>query len=141
MMSGTLTEMSSCLRRFCKEENGNVFLAIALALPLLIGAIGLGAEVSYWRVLHRGMQDAADSAAIAAAANNSASYAGEAKSVTSQYGFANGVDQVTVAVSNPATAAGCTTNCYVVTISKKVPLSLSQVIGYRATQPRTVKRR
>ena len=29
-------------------------------MPLLIGAIGLGAEVSYWRVLHRGMQDAAE---------------------------------------------------------------------------------
>ena len=131
MISGTLTEVSSCLRRFCKEENGNVFLAIALALPLLTGAIGLGAEVSYWRVLHREMQDAADSAAIAAAANNnSASYAGEAKSVTSQYGFANGVNQVSVVVTNPNTAPGCTTICYVVTISKKVPLSLSQVIGY-----------
>jgi hypothetical protein len=76
------------------------------------------------------MQDAADSAAIAAAANDSTTYAAEAMSVTSQYGFTNGVNQVTVAVSSPATAAGCTANCYVVTVSKNVPLSLSQVIGY-----------
>jgi Putative Flp pilus-assembly TadE/G-like len=99
-------------------------------MPVLIGAIGLGAEVSNWRVLHREMQDAADSAAIAAAANNGPTYATEAQSVAAQYGFANGVGQVTVAVSNPATAAGCTANCYVVTVSQKVPLSLSQVIGY-----------
>jgi hypothetical protein len=99
-------------------------------VPLLIGAIGPGAEVSYWRVLHREMQDAANSAAIAAATNNSPSYAGEAQSVTSHYGFANGVGQVSVAVSNPATAAGCAGNCYVVTTSRKVPLLLSQVIGY-----------
>ena len=131
MMSGTVTEMGcSRLRQFCKNENGNVFVAVGLALPLLMGAFGLGAEVAYWRVLQRGMQDAANSAAVAAAANNGATYAGEAKSVTSQYGFADGLNQVTVAVTSPATAPGCTQNCYVVTISKKVPLSLSQVIGY-----------
>lgn len=118
------------LCEFAKDERGNVFLAIALAMPLLIGAIGLGAEVSYWRVLHRGMQDAADSAAIAAATNNSSNYAVEAKSVTAQYGFNDGVGQVSVAVSKPATASGCAANCYVVTISQKVPLSLSQVVGY-----------
>jgi Flp pilus assembly protein TadG len=130
MMTGLSEIALSCVRKFSNDERGNVFLAVALALPLLIGAIGLGAEVSYWRVLHREMQDAADSAAIAAVTNNSPSYAGEAQSVTSHYGFANGVGQVSVAVSNPATAAGCAGNCYVVTISRKVPLLLSQVIGY-----------
>jgi Flp pilus assembly protein TadG len=130
-MSGRPLEIGfGGLCSFSKDERGNVFVAVALALPLLIGAIGLGAEVGYWRVLHRGMQDAADSAALAAAANNGATYPTEAQSVSAQYGFANGVGQVTVAVTNPATAAGCTANCYVVTISKKVPLSLSQVIGY-----------
>jgi Flp pilus assembly protein TadG len=122
MMTGLSEIALSCVRKFSNDERGNVFLAVALALPLLIGAIGLGAEVSYWRVLHREMQDAADSAAIAAVTNNSPSYAGEAQSVTSHYGFANGVGQ--------ATAAGCAGNCYVVTISRKVPLLLSQVIGY-----------
>ena len=67
------------LSNFCKDESGNVLVIAAFALPLLIGAMGLAAEVGYWRVLHRGMQDAADSAAIAAAANNSANYAAEAK--------------------------------------------------------------
>ncbi len=121
---------AGCLRRFRADESGNVFLAVGLALPLLIGAIGLGAEVSYWRVLHRGMQEAADSAAIAAATNNSANYAAEGQSVAAQYSFTDGVNAVNVSVTNPVTAAGCAANCYVVTISKKVPLSLSQVIGY-----------
>src|SRR5215472_6690856 len=119
-----------CLCRLCKDERGNVFVAMALALPMFIGVLGLGAEVAYWRVLHRSMQDAADSAAIAAATNNGTTYASEAQSVASRYGFANGVNQIAIAVSNPATAPGCAAGCYVVTISKKVPLSLSQVIGY-----------
>jgi hypothetical protein len=130
MFGGIFETVFGCLCRFCKNERGNVFLLLAFGLPVLIGAFGLGAEVAYWRVLQRGMQDAADSAALAAAANNGASYAGEAKSVTSQYGFADGVNQVSVLPSHPGTAPGCISNCYQVTISQKVPLSLSQVIGY-----------
>jgi Putative Flp pilus-assembly TadE/G-like len=49
----------SCVRKFSNDERGSVFLALGLAMPVLIGAIGLGMEVSYWRVLHREMQDAA----------------------------------------------------------------------------------
>ena len=119
------------LSSFCRDESGNVLVVVAFTLPLLIGAMGLAAEVGYWRVLHRGMQNAADSAAIAAATNNGASYATEARSVSVQYGFTNGAGQVSVAVSNPATATGCAANCYVVTISQKVPLALSQVVGYQ----------
>ena len=40
---------------------------IALLLPALIGAMGLAAEVSYWRWLHQDMQNASDDDAIAAA--------------------------------------------------------------------------
>jgi Flp pilus assembly protein TadG len=119
------------LSSFHKDESGSVLVVVAFTLPLLIGAMGLAAEVGYWRVLHRGMQNAADSAAIAAATNNGASYATEARSVSAQYGFTNGAGQVSVAVSKPATAAGCAANCYVVTVSQKVPLALSQVVGYQ----------
>ena len=42
---------------------------VALAMPVLVGAMGLAAETSYWYVHKRGMQNAADAAAIAAATN------------------------------------------------------------------------
>jgi Putative Flp pilus-assembly TadE/G-like len=95
--------------------------------------MGLAAEVSYWRLHHRAMQNAADAAAIAAAANGSSSYAVEAQSVAAKYGFQDGNGQIAVAASNPSAAAGCTANCYVVTISDAVPLFLSQVVGFQGS--------
>jgi Flp pilus assembly protein TadG len=118
-------------RAFCRDERGVSIVAIGLTMPVLIGGMGLAAEVSYWRVHHRAMQNASDSAAIAAATNNSSNYAAEAQSVAAQYGFLDGSVQITVAVSNPSTAADCTANCYMVTISDKVPLFFSQVVGYQ----------
>jgi hypothetical protein len=76
------------------------------------------------------MQNAADAAAIAAATNGGTSYAAEAKAVAAQYGFQDGTGNIVVAVSKTASAAGCTSNCYSVTISDKVPLFLSQAVGY-----------
>jgi Flp pilus assembly protein TadG len=121
------------LATFRRDERGVSIVAIALAMPVLTGAIGLAVEISYWRLHHRAMQNAADSAAIAAATNNGSSYVAEAQSVAAQYGFPNGTGQIAVAVANPATAAGCTANCYSVIVSDNVPLFLSQIVGYQGT--------
>lgn len=123
----------ACLEAFCafaRDECGASIVAIALSMPVLIGAMGLAAEISYWRLHHRAMQNAADSAAIAAATNNGPTYVAEALSVTAQYGFPNGSGQITVAVANPDTAAACTANCYKVTVSDNVSLFLAQIVGY-----------
>jgi hypothetical protein len=95
--------------------------------------MGLATEISYWRLHHRAMQNAADSAAVTAATNNSANYAAEAQGVAAQYGFPNGTGHITVDVENPATAPGCASNCYTVTISDNVPLFFSQIVGYQGT--------
>lgn len=118
------------LREFCSDERGVSIVAIGLCLPVLIGGMGLAAKSSYWRLHQRAMQNAANSAAIAAATNNGLTYSSEAQSVTSQYGFLNGNGQVNVAATNPATAMGCSANCYQVTVSDKVPLFFSQIVGY-----------
>jgi Flp pilus assembly protein TadG len=123
--------LRSSVRAFATNEEGASIIVIGLTLPALIGALGLAAEVGYWRQHHRDMQNAADAAAIAAATNATASYAAEGKAVAVQYGLTDGTGQITVTVTNPATAPGCTANCYVVTISDKVPLLLSQVVGYQ----------
>jgi len=118
---------------FFDERSGVVAVLVALALPVLVGSMGLAAEASYWYVHQRGMQNAADAAAIAAATNGTSTYAAEAQAAAAQDGFQNGSGNVTVAASNPNTATGCAANCYVVTVSDKVPLFLSQVVGYKGT--------
>jgi len=123
---------------FRGDERGVSIIAIALTMPVLIGGIGLATEISYWRLHHRAMQNAADSAAIAAATNNGASYAAEAQGVAAQYGFPNGKGQITVAVANPNSAPGCVANCYTVTISDNVPLFFSQIVGYQGTSASSV---
>jgi Flp pilus assembly protein TadG len=121
------------LRAFLGDEAGASIVAIGLTMPALIGAVGLAAEAGYWRLHHNAMQNAADAAAIAAATNASATYVGEAKAVAAQYGFQDGAGQISVSVANPASAAGCTANCYTVTISDNVPLFLAQVVGYQGS--------
>lgn len=126
-------QIPKSIRSFVEDKSGVSIIVMALTLPAVIGAFGLAAEVSYWRLHNRAMQNAADTAAIAAATNNSSSYATEGQAVAAQYGFQNGSGQIAVAVTNPSTAAGCTANCYVVTVSDKVPLFLSQVVGYQGS--------
>src|SRR5579863_1736770 len=104
------------MRSFGSDENGASIVVIALAMPVLIGAMGLAVEVSYWRLHNRAMQNAADAAAVAAATNNSSSFAAEGQSVAAQYGFQNDSNQITVGVTNPPAASGCAANCYVVKI-------------------------
>jgi uncharacterized membrane protein len=98
-------------------------------MTALIGAAGLGAEASYWYVTKRDMQNAADSAAVAAAANGSDNYEEEAKANAARYNFTHGVGGVSVTATNPTTCPSGAAKCYQVTINRTVPLFLAQVIG------------
>ncbi|MET0531817.1 MAG: pilus assembly protein TadG-related protein, partial [Microvirga sp.] len=113
--------------------SGNVAVITALALPALIGATGLSVEVSYWYLTQRSMQNAADSAALAAATNGTANYAVEAKAAAARYGFLDGINNITVTASNTATCPSGGATCYSATITGYVPVLLSQVIGYKGT--------
>ena len=118
------------LRDLHRDRCGNVTVMMGFLLPPLIGTFGLGFEVANWYLITRSMQNGADSAAIAAATNASANYATEAKAVAAQYGFADGVNNVTVTASNAAACPGGGNTCYSVTITQTVSLFLSQVIRY-----------
>ena len=120
-------------RAIFDDERGAVAVLFAFILPIILGAAGLAVEASYWQLHQRAMQNAADSAAIAAGMEGGTNYAAVAQAVAAQYGFVNGSGNVTVTVSNPASATGCTSNCYSVSISDKVPLFLSAVVGYQGT--------
>src|SRR5215467_14384416 len=91
-------------RRMLANERGASIVFIAMTMPALIGAMGLAAEVSYWRLHQRSMQNAADAAAIAAATSNSTNFAAVGKGVAAEYGFQDGTGQVVVSVTKPSTA-------------------------------------
>ena len=136
-MNDLLLRCATCLdaavvrsRSFRRDDKAAAAVMFAVAAPILIGAMGLAAEVSYWRVHQRSMQNAADAAAIAAATNAGSTYVAEAQAVAAQYGFQNGAGNITVTVTKPNTASGCTNDCYNVQISDKLPLLLTSIVGF-----------
>lgn len=55
------------LAAFLADTAGSTLTTVALALPILVGASGLGVEVSAWYAARRQMQTAADAAALSGA--------------------------------------------------------------------------
>ena len=110
-----LMVLSSILNRAGRlgaDERGAVSVVMGVLMIPLIGALGIGFEVSNWYLTARGMQNAADAAALAAATNGGSNYDIEAKAVAAQYGFVNGTNNISVAVSNAAACPGGGNNCY-----------------------------
>ncbi len=121
------------LRAIVDDQRGAVSVMFAVISPVILGAAGLAVEASYWQLHQRAMQNAADSAAIAAGMEGGTNSVAVALAVAAQYGFVNGSGNVAVTVSNPTSATGCTSNCYSVSISDEVPLFLSAIVGYQGT--------
>jgi Flp pilus assembly protein TadG len=84
------------LRRLRADERGATSIMMGILMIPLVGFLALGFEVSNWYLITRGMQNAADAATLAAAINNSANYGVEANAVAAQYGFVNGVNNITI---------------------------------------------
>jgi hypothetical protein len=125
-----LPRLTQFARRFRASKTGNIAITAALVSPVLLGAFGLGTEVTSWYSIQRKMQNAADSAASAAATNGSDSFAAEARAVSARYGFTNGQDGVVVTALDKQACPDGTGECYQVTVKKPVPLSLSKMVGY-----------
>jgi Flp pilus assembly protein TadG len=118
------------IRKFVLDRDGTVAVMMGGLLPVIVAGLGLGFELSNWYLQGRAMQNAADSAVLAAATNGGSNYATEAKAVTAQLGFVDGANNVTVTASNSAACPGGGNTCYQVTISGVVPLYLTEVVGY-----------
>ena len=126
--------------RFHNDTRANVVAVVALSLVPLIGALALGSEAASWNVTNRGMQNAADAAAVAAATagyTGNTAYAAEGYTVAARYGF-TGADHTSdcttrsadcVSVLNGQTCPDATTGCYKVTINQPQALLLTQVMS------------
>lgn len=118
--------------RALRREDGNIGPLGALMIIPLLGAASLAVEGGNWYLTQRSMQHAADSAALAAATNGDVGYVTEARAVTGQYGYSNGLDNTTVTAIDtaPCPAPSTATNCYRVTISRPVPLYMMGIVGF-----------
>ena len=124
------TDFRSAVVELRTSKRGNITVMMAFLLPILVGVLGLGFEISIWYQRSHAMQNAADAAAIAAATNGDSNYDVEAKAVAALYGFIDGKGNVTVTASNAATCPDKSNVCYSVKITSWVQLYLSQVLGY-----------
>lgn len=141
--------------RYFRGRRGAVSPMLALALVPIIGALGMAVEGSNWWMTQRSLQNAADTAALAAAVNgtttcsgtcgaatyttgcgtgtNAKDYDCEAVAAAARAGFINGANNVAVLPQYFASGAPCpdtTKPCYQVAITKKLPLYLLQVVGF-----------
>ncbi|MEN3977038.1 pilus assembly protein TadG-related protein [Emcibacter sp. SYSU 3D8] len=115
-----------------RDRRANIAIIVGLSLPVLLATFGLAFEIGQWYMNKWRMQNAADSAVIAAV-NNSSNYVTEARAVTAQYGYIHGADNVTVAVTNTATCPTGSNDCYQVTIDKPTDLYLSPMVGFQGS--------
>ena len=117
------------LYRLRADQRGAVAVIMGVLMIPLVGAMAVGFEVSNWYMVTRSMQNAADASTLAAAINGSANYDIEGKAVAARYGFVDGTNNVSVAVTNTAACPTGGNTCYSTTISGYVPLLLSRVLG------------
>ena len=83
-------------------ERGQMFVLVALSVPLFFGFMGFALDIGLLLIEKQKMQAAADSAAIAGAAElNYGDYTAAAQNAASLNGFTDGSNQVTVSV-NPS---------------------------------------
>jgi Flp pilus assembly protein TadG len=109
---------------------------MALLLVPLIGALGMAVEGSSWLFTSRAAQNAADSAAVAAANNGSTAvtsshyqYEWEAWANAKSYGFDNG-SNATVTVSRNVACPDGTSTCYSATVTQVMPIYLTRMVGF-----------
>jgi Putative Flp pilus-assembly TadE/G-like len=111
-----------------RRQSGQALVAATFGLVVMLGAAGLAVDLGYLRYQRRLQQSAADSAALAgaaeAAAGNATSAAIEDATLN---GFKNGVNQVTVNV-NPAFAFGTQTGVQV-QVSAIQPTFFMRIFG------------
>ncbi|MBN8848539.1 MULTISPECIES: pilus assembly protein TadG-related protein [unclassified Sphingomonas] len=118
-----------------RDRRGAISPLMALMIIPIAGATAMATEVGQWYYFQRALQNAADSAAIAAATNNSSTgstYLNEARGAARGFGFVDGQSNTTVTanvVTCPA-GAGSGATCYQALLTKTVPVGLAGIVGF-----------
>ncbi len=126
--SGPIKGIFSSIRRFHKETGGAIAIVTALSLPVVVGFVGLGVEVGLWFHAKRGLQSAADAAALSGAyerlaGNNNAVATQAAGQATTANGY-DGTLGDAIVVNIPPLAGDFTGNADAVEVIMSRDLSL-----------------
>ncbi len=96
------------LKRFLREKSGASAMMFGLSLPVFVGFLAVGTEAGYWYLSDRQLQNAADMAAYAGAAENrSGSNLAIVRSAATREANRNGYDAAnngSITVNNPPQA-------------------------------------
>ncbi|MDO8432394.1 MAG: pilus assembly protein TadG-related protein [Candidatus Binatus sp.] len=115
-----------------RREHGQTILMFAILLPILLGVLAFGVDLSVFYFTWSRMQSAADAAVLAAASALPAD-AAKAKTVATSYAVTNGA-----LVSEIATPVVAADGLWVsITLTRQAPLYLARVLGLN-TAPITV---
>ncbi|MDR2857786.1 MAG: pilus assembly protein TadG-related protein [Novosphingobium sp.] len=124
--------------RWAGDQRGAVSPLMALMIVPIAGATAMATEMGAWWYFQRSLQNAADSAAIAAASNANAGSTGitydvEGRAVAGQFGYVDGQRQATVKVTTVACPPGLGLDavCYQAALTKVAPVALSRLVGFR----------
>lgn len=127
------------VRAFARCRQAAIAPMMALMIVPIVGAIAYSVELGTWQYLQRSAQNAADSAALAAAIIDSdvgTTSEIEALAAAEKFGFVNGENSVTVTSGETECPAGAPsgTTCYEAIVGTSVPISLSGVLGFSGNQ-------
>ena len=128
-------ELGLQTRRFDHAERGQVLPIVALSLVVMLGAATMAVDVGYLRYIQRIQQSAADSAAIAGAAEIGYPSAGDiavaAKADAGQNGFTDDGTNTIVVVNHPPATGPYTgnANAVEVTVRAKHPMFFERILG------------
>ncbi len=115
-----------------RRQSGQALVAATFGLVALLGAAGLAVDMGYLRYQRRLQQSAADSAALAGAAESASGNAtAAAREDSSLNGFTDGVNHVTITV-NPAFPFGPTTGVQV-QVSAVQPTFFMRIFGVNSS--------
>lgn len=121
------------LLRFGEDRRGAVAIVLALLLPILIAGLAFGAEVGFWELQHRKLQNAADTAAYAAATQlrsgvtDSSQLKPFAKSVAEVSGYIAGDPGITVSTPPASGAYAGNASAVQVTLLHSIPRRFSKI--------------
>ena len=124
-------------RQFRRCTSGSVAALFAIVSPVLVGAMGLGAETGYWYIQKRNVQNAADVGAHGAAirkisGDDAAGYSAMADYVVQRTGL-NMARTNTNVVSPPASGPGAgLAGAVAVTVEQTVPRMFSAIYSSNA---------
>lgn len=134
---GNAASCARAARAFAHSEKGAISPILVLLLIPISGLLAVAGEFGYFSMAQRSQQHAADSAALAAAANDDSTLQGgvpryklEAQAVAAKYPVGSATVDVQL-VACPDSAAGAT-DCYNAVITRPVQFQLARMVGIQS---------